>query len=137
MRKWQMQPMRTWRKSMTTTKATPEQIHETGLAEVKRIRAEMEKTKDQTEFKGSMAGRFFKYLRTDPKFLCEERRMSCWSTHEPRQRQSSPLLVKLFRTFPRLPYGVDCGTAGACDEHAGCVRRAARHRMGLGPGSSI
>jgi len=90
--------------SMTTTKATPEQIHETGLAEVKRIRAGMEKTKDQTEFKGSMA-EFFKYLRTDPKFYAKSEDELLEYTRA-QAKTIDPLLVKLFRTFPRLPYGV-------------------------------
>ncbi len=90
--------------SMTTTKATPQQIHETGLAEVKRIRAEMEKTKDQTEFKGSMA-EFFKYLRTDPKFYAKSEDELLEYTRA-QAKTIDPLLVKLFRTFPRLPYGV-------------------------------
>ncbi len=92
-------------RSMTTTSYSPEQIHETGLQEVKRIRAEMEKEKDRAGFKGTMA-EFFQYLRTDPKFypkneddLLEQARA--------RAKEIDPLLVKLFRTFPRLPYGVD------------------------------
>ena len=90
--------------SMTTTKATPEQIHETGLSEVKRIRAEMEKTKEQAGFKGTLA-EFFQYLRTDPKFYAKsEDELLEYTRAE--AKKIDPLLVKLFRTFPRLPYGV-------------------------------
>jgi len=41
-------------KSYTTTEQTPEQVHETGLAEVARIRAEMEQVKAQAGFSGSL-----------------------------------------------------------------------------------
>ncbi len=58
-------------RSMTTTSLTPEQIHNLGLSEVKRIRAEMEKVKDQTGFKGTFA-EFLNYLRTDPKFYFKD-----------------------------------------------------------------
>src|SRR3546814_1214667 len=52
----------------TTTDLTPAQIHDIGLEEVARIRAEMEKLKAQTGFEGTLA-EFFTYLRTDPKFF--------------------------------------------------------------------
>jgi len=39
-------------------------IHKTGLAEVKRIRTEMEKIKDEVGFEGDLAA-FFEFLRTD------------------------------------------------------------------------
>ena len=52
----------------TTTDLTAEQIHAIGLKEVARIRAEMEKVKDQAGFKGTLP-EFFTYLRTDPKFF--------------------------------------------------------------------
>src|SRR5829696_2835048 len=52
----------------TTTKLTPKEIHEKGLSEVARIRAEMEKIKTRVAFAG-MLGEFFVYLRTDPKFF--------------------------------------------------------------------
>ena len=58
-------------RSMTTTTLTPEQVHEIGLNEVKRIRAEMEKVKDQAGFKGTLA-EFLNYLRTDPKFYFKD-----------------------------------------------------------------
>ena len=92
-------------RSMTTTNFTPEQVHELGLSEVKRIRAEMEKVKDQTGFKGTFA-EFLNYLRTDPKFYFKDGD-DLLRYARARAKQIDPLLIKLFRTFPRLPYGVD------------------------------
>ena len=50
----------------TTTALTPDQIHQTGLAEVARIRKEMEVIKDKVGFKGSL-DQFFAFVRSDPK----------------------------------------------------------------------
>jgi uncharacterized protein (DUF885 family) len=51
----------------TTAAMDPEAVHQTGLREVARIRAEMEKVKAQVGFKGTLK-QFFDHLRTDPKF---------------------------------------------------------------------
>jgi uncharacterized protein (DUF885 family) len=91
-------------RSMTTTTFTPEQIHEIGLQEVKRISAEMEQVKEQAGFKGTMK-EFFQYLRTDSKFHAKNEDELLEYTRA-RAKEIDPLLVKLFRTFPRLPYGV-------------------------------
>ena len=53
--------------STTTLPLTPEEIHETGLSEVARITAEMEKVKQEVGFKGTLP-QFFDHLRTDPKY---------------------------------------------------------------------
>jgi uncharacterized protein (DUF885 family) len=50
----------------TTTKLTPDQIHQTGLNEVARIRAEMEAIKQEVGFKGTLE-EFFRFVQTDPK----------------------------------------------------------------------
>ena len=51
----------------TTTKLKPEQIHALGLAEVTRIRSEMEKIREATGFKGDFKA-FAESLRHDPRF---------------------------------------------------------------------
>src|SRR5207249_1066580 len=58
-------------RQFTTTEMTPQQVHERGLAEVKRIRAEMESIKQQTGFRGTMP-EFFKFLRSDPQFFYKD-----------------------------------------------------------------
>ncbi|MEP3052372.1 MAG: DUF885 domain-containing protein [Erythrobacter sp.] len=52
---------------MTTTELSAEEIHETGLAEVARIRAEMEAIKDQVQFDGDLPA-FFAFMREDDQF---------------------------------------------------------------------
>ncbi len=56
----------------TTTDATPKEIHELGLSEVKRIRAEMQAIIEQVGFKGSYA-EFLQFLATDPQFYAKDR----------------------------------------------------------------
>ena len=48
----------------------PQQIHEIGLQEVKRIGAEMDKAREQSGFKGTTK-EFFQFLRTDPRFYAK------------------------------------------------------------------
>jgi uncharacterized protein (DUF885 family) len=92
-------------RSMTTTKLTPGEIHQIGREEVERIRREMEASKGQAGFSGTMA-EFFQFLRTDPRFYYQSEDQLLEYTRA-RAKTVDPLLIKLFRTFPRLPYGVE------------------------------
>ncbi|MCW5581781.1 MAG: DUF885 domain-containing protein, partial [Luteimonas sp.] len=88
----------------TTTDLSAAQIHQIGLQEVARIRAEMEKVKAQTGFKGSMP-EFFTYLRTDPRFF-EKTPEALLERYRALAKRIDPELVKVFHVIPRLPYGV-------------------------------
>jgi len=57
----------------TTTDLTPQQIHELGLSEVKRILGEMEKAKQQAGFTGTLA-ELAVFLRSDPRFYFKDAR---------------------------------------------------------------
>ncbi len=89
----------------TTTDLAPEKIHELGLGEVGRIRAEMEKVKTEVGFQGNL-DEFFKFLRTDPQFFCKSGD-ELLTRYRSTAKRIDPLLPKLFRTLPRLPYGVE------------------------------
>jgi len=54
-------------RAQTTTDLTPEQIHMIGLGEVARIRAEMEKVRNQVGFTGTLA-EFLNFVATAPQF---------------------------------------------------------------------
>ncbi|MEO1202785.1 MAG: DUF885 domain-containing protein, partial [Pseudomonadota bacterium] len=54
--------------TFTTTSLTAEEIHELGLAEVARLRAEMEAVKRQVGFEGSLQ-EFFAFVREDEQFF--------------------------------------------------------------------
>jgi uncharacterized protein (DUF885 family) len=88
----------------TTTDLTAAQIHAIGLKEVARIRAEMEKVKDETGFKGTMP-EFFTYLRSDPRFF-EKTPDALLEHYRALAKRIDPELVKVFKTIPRQPYGV-------------------------------
>jgi uncharacterized protein (DUF885 family) len=89
----------------TTTNVTPREVHEKGLSEVRRIREEMQKVMDQVGFKGTLQ-EFFTFLRTDKRFYYatpEELLIG----YEAIAKRIDPNLVKVFRTLPRMPYGVE------------------------------
>lgn len=88
----------------TTTDLSADAIHQTGLKEVARIRAEMEKIKTEVGFKGSL-GEFFTYLRTDPKFF-HKTPAALLEAYQATAKRIDPELVKISRIIPRQPYGV-------------------------------
>jgi len=91
-------------RAFTTTDMTPEEIHELGLREVARIRAEMEAVIEQTGFDGTFA-EFAEFLRTDPRFYFETAD-DLVAEYRNIAKRADPGLVPLFGTLPRLPYGV-------------------------------
>jgi uncharacterized protein (DUF885 family) len=91
-------------KLFTTTDLTADQIHNLGLSEVKRIRAEMERVKVATGFTGTLE-EFFTFLRTDPKFYFTDRE-ALLREYRDIAKRVDPELTKLFGTLPRNPYGV-------------------------------
>ncbi len=88
----------------TTTNLTPEQIHQIGLKEVARIRAEMDKVIREVGFKGSFA-EFLEFLRTDKRFYYDTPD-ELFRAYAVLAKQIDPELVKLFKRLPRTPYGV-------------------------------
>jgi len=88
----------------TTTNLTPKEIHQIGLAEVARIRREMEQILRQVGFDGSFA-EFAEFLRTDPRFYFDTPE-ALLSAYRDICKRADPELVRLFGRLPRLPYGV-------------------------------
>jgi uncharacterized protein (DUF885 family) len=91
-------------RAATTTDLTPEQIHRIGLAEVARIRGEMDALIAATGFKGSFA-EFCAFLRTDPRFFYDKPE-DLVAGYRDIVKRIDPELIKLFGKLPRLPYGV-------------------------------
>jgi uncharacterized protein (DUF885 family) len=112
----------------TTTNATPEEVHQIGLKEVARIRAEMDKILAQTGFKGTR-DEFFKFLRTDPQFFYKTPD-DLFEAYKALAKTVDPNLVKVFRTLPREPYGVEAIPAVAAPDTT-----AAYYRPGSADGS--
>ncbi len=88
----------------TTTDLGSEAIHELGLKEVARIRAAMERVKNEAGFSGTLDA-FFTFLRTDPRFF-HKTPADLLTAYRAIAKRIDPELVKVFRTIPRLPYGV-------------------------------
>jgi uncharacterized protein (DUF885 family) len=91
-------------REQTTTTMSPDEIHQLGLSEVARIRAEMDTLVASTGFKGDRAA-YIAMLRTNPKYYATT----------PHQLMAESALVaktvdgwmpKLFGHLPRLPYTV-------------------------------
>jgi uncharacterized protein (DUF885 family) len=92
-------------RTRTTTNLKPQAIHEIGLAEVKRIRTEMDGVIAQTGFRGSF-DEFVHMLRTDPKFYYTNDRDLVTGYRDICKRVDEQL-PKLFGKLPREPYGVE------------------------------
>ncbi len=88
----------------TTTDLTPQQIHEKGLSEVARIRAGMEAIMKKVAFQGTLP-EFFAKLRTDPQFFYKTPE-ELLAAYRALAKEIDPNLVKVFKTMPRMPYGV-------------------------------
>ena len=91
-------------KHFTTTNLTPDEIHEIGLTEIKRIRSEMEAIIDQVNWDGDFNS-FLNYLRTSPRFYYDSGE-DLLDAYLIMSKTIDPLLPKLFTLFPRAPYGV-------------------------------
>ena len=91
-------------KVQTTTTRTPQQIHDLGLSEVKRIRAQMDSLIRSTGFSGDFAA-FTNMLRTDPKFFYTDS-AALVRAYRDITKRIDPELPKLFGRLPRLTYGV-------------------------------
>ena len=91
-------------KHYTTTNLTPNEIHEIGLAEVKRIRAEMDAILRELKFEGTFA-EFAEKLRNDPQFYFESP-AELLAAYRDLCKRIDPELPKLFRKLPRTPYDI-------------------------------
>jgi uncharacterized protein (DUF885 family) len=88
----------------TTTDLTADQVHDIGLAEVARIRGEMQTVIERVGFKGSFQD-FLQFLRTDPQFRYTDpdRLLEAYLAMA---KRIDPLLPQYFGRLPRMPYGV-------------------------------
>lgn len=105
---------------MTTTDLTASEIHEIGLKEVARIRAEMMDTIRRSDFMERNEARsasgggadderlfraFIEHLRTDERFYAKTED-ELLAAYRDAAKRADAWMPRLFRTLPRLPYGV-------------------------------
>ena len=88
----------------TSTQYTADDIHEIGLKEVARIKAQMEQIIEDLNFEGSFE-EFFNFLRTDEQFYAKTPEQLLMIARDMAKRADAQL-PKYFKTLPRKPYGV-------------------------------
>ena len=88
----------------TSLNLTPQEVHQTGLDEVKRIRAEMEAVQQKVGFAGNFR-QFIEFLRSDTRFYVQTPEQLLEKTALVLKRMDGEL-PRLFKTLPRLPYGI-------------------------------
>lgn len=88
----------------TSLELSSEAVHATGLAEVKRIRKEMEAVIRKTGFTGAFR-EFVDFLRTDPRFYADGPAALLKEASYILKRMDGEL-PRLFKTLPRMPYGL-------------------------------
>jgi uncharacterized protein (DUF885 family) len=95
----------------TSTELSPREIHQIGLAEVARIRGEMDRVIAESGFDGDFSA-FTELLRTDPRFYFDDPE-ELLRTYRDIAKRADAELPKLFGLLPRLPYGVQAVPAHA------------------------
>jgi uncharacterized protein (DUF885 family) len=105
----------------TTTRLTPREIHDIGLAQVAGLRAQMEAVMRETGFRGSFA-EFASHLKSDPKFFHTSPE-ALLAAYRDIAKRIDPELPRLFAELPRAPYGIRAMPAfagpGAADNYNG------------------
>ncbi len=88
----------------TSTQYTADDIHQIGLNEVARIKAEMQKIIKELNFEGSFSD-FLEFLRTDEQFYAKSPKELLMTARDMAKRADEQL-PRFFKTLPRKPYGV-------------------------------
>lgn len=88
----------------TTLKLTADELHKSGLSEVKRIRQEMNWVKKQVNFKGDLQA-FFVHLREDEKFYFDSSQDLIWAYEEAKKKIDAKVPL-LFDIKPKADYVV-------------------------------
>lgn len=88
----------------TTTNKTAQEIHEIGLAEVKRIKGEIDQVMAAASFKGSYE-EFKELLGSDAQFYFRDAQSLLISYRDIAKRADAEL-ARLFARLPQTPYGV-------------------------------
>lgn len=92
-------------KFWTTTNKTPEQIYQTGLAEVDRITTLMDSVKNTVGFKGDLKT-FFHYLKTDKKFTPYTTPQQVLDAFEAIHKKMEPYLKTMYKHVPKTPFEI-------------------------------
>jgi uncharacterized protein (DUF885 family) len=92
-------------KQWTTTDKTPEEIHELGLQEVARLKAEMEKVKTLVGFKGTIV-EFFDHVRNRKELKPFQKPEEVIANFEKIHKIITPNVNKFFSLQPKTPFRI-------------------------------
>ena len=92
-------------RDQTTTQKTPEEIYQTGLKEVTRIRALMDSLKKVVGFQGDLAA-FFTYMNKDKKFMPYKTPQEVLAAFEAIHQRMQPNLSKMFDHTPKTGFEI-------------------------------
>jgi uncharacterized protein (DUF885 family) len=112
-----------WRiRGATTLDMPPDRIHQIGLDEVARIRAEMTAVKEQVGFQGDLDA-FFEHLEQDPRFYFKDQD-ELLGAYRDVKRRIDALLPRLFADFPKADYEIRPVEAFRAESAAGASYQA-------------
>jgi uncharacterized protein (DUF885 family) len=89
----------------TTTNEMPDQIYQTGLSEVARIRKIMDSVKNAVGFKGDLNA-FFNYMRTDRRFMPYKTPKEVLDATQAILTRIEPSVKKMFTRFPKSHFEI-------------------------------
>jgi len=89
----------------TTTNKTPDEIYNTGLAEVKRIRGIMDSVKNAVNFKGDLNA-FFEFMKTDKQFTPYKTPEEVLNAFRSIQAKIEPHLGSMFGHTPKTKFEI-------------------------------
>ncbi|MBC6606753.1 DUF885 domain-containing protein [Hymenobacter sp. BT188] len=92
-------------RAVTTTQVSPAEVARTGEQEVKRLRGEMERVKQQVGFKGDLPA-FFAHLNTDPQFRPFKTPEEVLAVYRGVQAKIEPNLKMMFGQVPKTGFEV-------------------------------
>jgi len=92
-------------RQQTTTDKTPEEIYQTGLREVARIRGLMDSVKKATGFQGELLA-FFDYMRNDKKFTPYKTPKEVLDSYEKIHQTMLPHLKTMFNRVPMTAFEI-------------------------------
>ena len=92
-------------KYWTTTNETPEEIYQTGLSEVKRIRGVMDSVKNATGFEGDL-NQFFQFIKTNKRFMPYKQPQEVLDAFHSILARIQPNLKKMFNHTPKSPFEI-------------------------------
>ncbi len=92
-------------RDQTTTSKSPEEIYQTGLREVARIRGIMDSVRKAVGFKGDLPA-FFEYMRTDKRFMPYKTPKEVLDAFGKIHQTMQPQLATMFHHVPRTGFEI-------------------------------